>query len=105
MKRYELRATLSVDGVAPAQLGQLERAMIDAFHFVSAEYPALDSFFARAQADQAEIEIGLRFDGVKERYAEDVANEIVDKVIARLQNTNEDSHTTMERESSLLIPA
>ena len=105
MTRYELRTTLLVEGLPKEMYSKLEADFSSAFEQVGDEYPGMVAFFANADPSNDEIELGIRFYGVQERFAEDVADEILEKVLARLDRIEEDMPTSLERESSLLVPA
>lgn len=104
MSRYELLSTLSISGLRQEDSAELEAKLRAGFSKVGQDYPALVAYFVKAQPDSEELKVGVRFDGIAEKYAEDVASEILDSALLAAFG-DEGSDRPVDIDSSLLTPA
>lgn len=104
MSHYELLSTLSIEGSSDAPLHEFAEALKSAFGAVGPNFPAMVAYLVKEDLENGDIQVGIRFDGVNERYADDFATEILENVID-IANREIESPSRLDLDSSLLTPA
>lgn len=69
-----------------------------AFNDVGYDYPAMTKFLVRIpDSNRHEIEIGIQLEDVNQKYADDLADEILDALISRVSSSGrgEDDRSTV----------
>jgi hypothetical protein len=102
--RYELTASLSTSANSPELLDDYVANLKDAIIEVLNGQPLVTAYFASPNYESFEIEVGLRFEGMKASYIKSAADHILDTCIA-LATSQTASRTSAMREESTLVPA
>lgn len=105
--KYELQATLSFEsdtGVPVSKaIEELRAALADVLE-ANPEYSAVAGYMVAAGSDPTEILVGLRFDGVKAKYVEETADEILDRSLQAVARNHIPTTDRYREESVSLQP-
>jgi hypothetical protein len=102
--RFELTITLSTTSKTAEQLDRFVLHLDEALADVIRDYPAITAYFAGPNYEAFEIDLGLRFEGMKSEHITDVADEVLDEAINRASGTAATDPVAVREESSL-VPA
>lgn len=106
--RFELTTSLSINGTVDSLDLYTER-LDTALAQVLGGSPLVTAYFVRANHEAVEIEVGLRFEGMKAEKVEDAADHLIDQAIDKATRSFKEGSgktgLTAVREESTLVPA
>jgi len=103
-KRFELTVSLSFAESPNLRVVQVAQQLEESLQQVLKEYGAITAYFVAPQEAEAEIEVGLRFEGIDAKPIREMADEVLKKSMDSIASSS-GSAFEATREESTLIPA
>jgi hypothetical protein len=103
-ERFELMTSLQAEGGSTELFKTYVQRLDEALDMALQSAPLVTAYFVVGHEDSREIEVGLRFEGMKPEYIESNAQSILEEAMESLSDLAQAGPTPV-REESTLIPA
>lgn len=100
---FEITATVTFPTVPSGELVKFAERLSTAVSAVLQEYPAADAFLIEPLPSAGAINYGIRFNGADPIYIEEMADEILEKAVDLVADSQGTEHIEAEREESVLV--
>jgi hypothetical protein len=104
VKRFELTASISVDGVTAENISDYCQRLDSAIAESISQHPGITAYFVQPDVELVEMRVGFRFESVRREFIEDLAGEVLSQAVSIAAKSTGHGENAV-REESTLIPA